>query len=49
MLFRSHPDARLAEVLAARQDVERNLSGEAQLERALQALAGPRRPQAATR
>ena len=42
-------ERRLAEVLAARQDVERNLSGEAQLERGLLALAGPRRSQAATR
>ena len=42
-------ERRLAEVLGARQDVERNLAGEALLERALLALRGPRRAQAVPR
>jgi len=42
-------ERRLAEVLGARQDVERNLAGEALLERGFVALRGPRRAQAATR
>jgi hypothetical protein len=42
-------ERRLAEVLGARQDVDRNLAGEALLERCFVALRGPRRAQAATR
>jgi len=42
-------ERRLAELAAARQDVERNLAGEALLERALLALRGPRRAQALPR
>ena len=42
-------ERRLAELCSARQDVERNLSGEALLERGLLALRGPRRAQAAKR
>jgi DNA polymerase-3 subunit delta' len=42
-------ERRLADVLAARQDVERNLAGEALLERGLFALRGPSRAQVATR
>jgi DNA polymerase-3 subunit delta' len=42
-------ERRLAELLAARQDVERNLSGEALLERGLLALRGARPVQVATR
>jgi hypothetical protein len=42
-------ERRLAELLAARQDVERNLSGEALLERGLLALRGALAAQVATR
>jgi hypothetical protein len=42
-------ERRLAQLAAARQDVERNLAGEALLERALLALRGPRRAQALPR
>jgi len=42
-------ERRLADVLAARQDVERNLAGEALLERGLGALRGPLRARLATR
>jgi DNA polymerase-3 subunit delta' len=42
-------ERRLAEVLAARQDVERNLAGEGLLERGIGALRGPGRARLATR
>jgi DNA polymerase-3 subunit delta' len=42
-------ERRLAEVLAARQDGERNLAGDALLERALLALRGPQRARMPTR
>jgi DNA polymerase-3 subunit delta' len=42
-------ERRLADVLAARQDVERNLAGDGLLERGLRALCGTPRSQVATR